>query len=118
MVAQPVTLPGGAVTTASSGGSVADSSSSLATAPKYTVQICVSNDIGATDRLVADLKDGGYDAFYRKHTTRTGRELYFVYVGQFVTREEANIAMRHYRTVDGLKKYNDKCQSASSKESQ
>ncbi|MBN1493956.1 MAG: SPOR domain-containing protein [Candidatus Omnitrophica bacterium] len=106
VVSQSVELPAVTVKPATSDTGSSRSVTAVA-APKYTVQICVSNKLDATESLVAELKDAGYAAFYRDHTTRTGRELYFVYVGQFATRDEATIAMNHYRTVDKLKKYND-----------
>ncbi|MFC1809445.1 SPOR domain-containing protein [Candidatus Omnitrophota bacterium] len=107
VVTQMVELEGGAITPASTGGVGDETSVEVTDLPAYTVQICVSNKLDATEKLVDDLRGAGLDSFYRRHTTRRGRELFFVYVGQFKNKEDANVAMKHYRTVDQLSKYDD-----------
>lgn len=104
---QSVVLPSIKVTPSSSADQSVVAPRSVAGVAEYTVQICVSNKADASQALVADLKDAGFDAFYSKHTTKTGRDLFFIYVGQFAKQEDAAVAMKHYRTVPKLKNYND-----------
>lgn len=74
---------------------------------RYTVQICASNDLMATKKLVADLTASGYTAFYRQASASQSRNLFFIFVGQFASRGEANDALKQYRNVPLLKRYGD-----------
>lgn len=78
-----------------------------ATKARFTIQVCVSNDRDATEKLVGSINDTGLDAFYKKTITRSGKQLYFVYVGRFAARADADAALRKYRAVPVLKKYDD-----------
>lgn len=57
----------------------------------YTVQVAVYDGSVMAGRAEAFLKELGYDAFLVKSPRRDGRMRYRVYVGSFVTKEEARL---------------------------
>ena len=60
----------------------------------YTVQIAVYNLSSQAQRSICSLQQLGYQAFCLESSYRNGRKKYPVYVGQFVTKEEAEIERR------------------------
>lgn len=60
-------------------------------ATPYTVQVAVYDGPVLAHRAEAFLKELGYDAFLVENPRRTGGTRYRIYVGSFVTQEEARL---------------------------
>lgn len=73
----------------------------------YTFQICVYGDTERASGLVDVLKAEGYDAFYEKFTTRSGRVLYNVYSGRFKDSQSANDAFKAFKRSKTFRKFPD-----------
>lgn len=57
----------------------------------YTVQVGVYDVRPAAERALNHLREFGYPAFWVELSRRDGRPRYRIYVGQFVTKEEASL---------------------------
>lgn len=57
----------------------------------YTVQVGVYDVRPAAERALNHLREFGYPAFWVESSRRDGRPRYRIYVGQFVTKEEASL---------------------------
>jgi len=57
----------------------------------YTVQVGVYDARRPADRVVQHLSELGYSAFLAEFPNRTGRTRYRIYVGRFVTKQEADL---------------------------
>ncbi len=57
----------------------------------YTVQIAVYNGQESAYRAVGSLQKIGYNAFFVASSYANGRPKYSVYIGQFVTKQEAEL---------------------------
>ncbi len=60
-------------------------------ASPYTVQVAVYNLESAATVALSSLQQLGYDAFLVESPYRNGKRKYHIYVGRFVTKEEATL---------------------------
>lgn len=56
---------------------------------RYTIQVFISNQKRHAEKLAADLRGQGYDANVEQTVSAKGSEMYKVYVGRFVSFEDA-----------------------------
>ena len=73
----------------------------------YSMQICVYEDKERTEKLIDYFKSKGYYSFYKKITTRSGRVLFNVYIGQYENIQNANNAFNIFKKTDDYKKFSD-----------
>jgi len=55
----------------------------------FTIQIAAEKDIDVVNKMVNELKEAGYNAYYQKHTTPSNQILYRIRIGKFATKNDA-----------------------------
>ncbi len=73
----------------------------------YTVQLCLSDNMDASQVLIDTLKLKGYEAYFRKVKGSRGNELFQIFVGGYPTSAEAQSALKELRGDAEFKKYDD-----------
>lgn len=73
----------------------------------YSIQICVYEDTDRAEHLVSKLKGLGFDAFYKKVVSRSGRVFYTVFTGRFAERAQATEAFESFKKSDIFKSFPD-----------
>ncbi|MBU1862792.1 MAG: SPOR domain-containing protein [Candidatus Omnitrophica bacterium] len=73
----------------------------------YSVQVCVYEDALRAENLTGAFKKTGEDSFFKKITTRSGRDLYTVYLGHFGTLDQADIYFNKFRKSETFRRFPD-----------
>jgi cell division septation protein DedD len=69
----------------------------------YTVQLCLSDNLQASEGLIQTLEGKGYEAYYRKIRGSRGNDLYQIFVGRFPSSSEAQTALKRLRQDEAFK---------------
>lgn len=73
----------------------------------YSIQICVYEDVERTEKLVAEFEKAGFESFYRKVTTRSGRTLFTVFIGKYAESSQANRAFAQFKKTKHYQQFSD-----------
>jgi len=73
----------------------------------YAVQLCLSDNLDASQVLIDTLKTKGYEAYFRKVKGSRGNELFQIFVGRYPSSAEAQSALKELRKDAEFKNYDD-----------
>ena len=73
----------------------------------YTVQLALSDNVTASEGLIASLGAKGYEAYYRKVHGSRGNDLFQIFVGRYTSSSEAQSALKSLRSDDDFKNFDD-----------
>jgi len=76
-------------------------------AKAYTVQLCLSDNVAASQKLIDGLKAKGYEAYYRKIRSSHGNELFQIFVGRYPSSSDAQATLKTLRQDSEFKGYDD-----------
>jgi cell division septation protein DedD len=76
-------------------------------AKAYTIQLCLSDNLQASEGLIQTLKGKGYEAYYRKIRGSRGNDLYQIFVGRYPSSSEAQNVLKRLRQDEAFKNYDD-----------
>jgi len=73
----------------------------------YSIQLCISNDIEATRKLITNLEAKGYQAYMRNVRGSQGNPIYQIFVGRYASHSEADGILSKLRQDTQFKTYDD-----------
>jgi len=73
----------------------------------YSIQLALSDNIEASNGVLAGLKQRGHEGYIRKIRGNRGNELYQIFVGRYATSKDARVVMQTLRTDPEFKIYDD-----------
>ncbi len=73
----------------------------------YSVQLCLSDDIKASEKVIDDLRAKGYEGYIRKIRGSRGNQLYQIFIGHYKTSSDAQKALKELRADSQFKIYDD-----------
>jgi cell division septation protein DedD len=73
----------------------------------YSVQLCLSDDIAASEGVIDELRAKGYEGYIRKIRGSRGNELYQIFVGRYKSSAQAQKVLQELRQDTEMKIYDD-----------